>query len=132
MTFRQESRVGPKGTGPKGTKARVDPKGKAPPKRPPWFFWGAPVLIGTFAWIYFDVGLIESSTQCHVQVSVVDAIYFSVVTWTTLGYGEVLPTSSIRSFAAAEAFLGYIYMAVAIGLTVSLLDKRMKSGPPNN
>jgi hypothetical protein len=38
--------------------------------------------------------------------------YFSVVTWTTLGYGDVIPVESSRLCAAAEAINGYIVFSV--------------------
>lgn len=33
-------------------------------------------------------------------------LYFSVVTWTTLGYGDVVPTPALRPIAALEAMVG--------------------------
>lgn len=84
-----------------------------------WFLAGATVLIINFAELYHDTGLVEHSTQR--EVSLVEAIYFSIVTWTTLGYGDLSPPPSIRLYAACEALLGYMYMAVAVGITVNLL-----------
>ncbi len=84
-----------------------------------WFLAGAAVLILNFAKLYHDTGLVESCNQR--EVSFVEATYFSIVTWTTLGYGDLSPPPSIRLYAAFEALLGYIYMAVAIGVTVNLL-----------
>ena len=45
-----------------------------------------------------------------------DAVYFSVVTWTTLGYGDILPRSDFRLFAAIEAIYGYVSLGVLVGL----------------
>ncbi|MBE1284891.1 MAG: hypothetical protein GJ676_16385 [Rhodobacteraceae bacterium] len=43
-------------------------------------------------------------------------VYFSAVTMTTLGYGDVLPVSSIaRVMAAFEAIVGVLYIAVMVG-----------------
>ena len=55
------------------------------------------------------------------------AIYFSVVTFTTLGYGDFLPTPETRIVALTEAFLGYAMIAYAIGFTIAFMfrDKRL-------
>ncbi|MEO1530437.1 MAG: potassium channel family protein [Planctomycetota bacterium] len=46
-------------------------------------------------------------------------IYFSFVTLTTVGYGDVLPASNAaRMLAAYEAVIGQSYVAVVVGLLV--------------
>jgi hypothetical protein len=48
-------------------------------------------------------------------------LYFSFVTMTTLGYGDIIPNSpSARMFAAIEAILGQIYIAVLVARLVGL------------
>ena len=48
-------------------------------------------------------------------------IYFSFVTLTTLGYGDINPISSpARFFSILEALTGQLYIATAITRTVSL------------
>jgi len=43
------------------------------------------------------------------------ALYFSVITFTTLGYGDIRPTAGLPSgLAAAEAVLGGIMMALTV------------------
>jgi hypothetical protein len=55
------------------------------------------------------------------------ALYFSIVTWTTLGYGDLLPATDIRLVAALEALMGYAFFGLAVGLGTHLLsrDKRL-------
>jgi len=49
-----------------------------------------------------------------------DWVYFSFVTITTLGYGDVLPVSTTaRSMALAEAVVGQFYIAVLVAGLVS-------------
>ena len=44
-----------------------------------------------------------------------DWVYFSFVTLTTLGYGDILPvTSSARAMAYFEAIVGQFYLAVLV------------------
>lgn len=47
-------------------------------------------------------------------------VYYSFVTLTTLGYGDVLPTSiSAKVLAFSEAILGVFYMATLVAMLVS-------------
>ena len=55
--------------------------------------------------------------------SFVSALYFSSVTWTTLGYGDITPSPDFLLVAASEALLGYITMSLLIG-SVFLMDRR--------
>ena len=53
--------------------------------------------------------------------SLVTAIYYSFVTLTTLGYGDIVPRSEVaRGLAIMEAVTGQLYLAVMIARLVSL------------
>jgi hypothetical protein len=45
-----------------------------------------------------------------------DAVYYSMVTFTTLGYGDMSPSQDLRLIAASEAVLGYLYLGLLIGM----------------
>ena len=48
-------------------------------------------------------------------------MYFSLVTITTLGYGDITPVSAVaRSLSALEAFVGPFYLAVIVARLVAL------------
>lgn len=50
-----------------------------------------------------------------------DLIYFSFTTLSTLGYGDIVPTShATRSLAALEAILGQLYLTVLVARLVGL------------
>jgi len=56
---------------------------------------------------------------------VVDLIYYSFVTLTTLGYGDMAPISSpARSLAMLEATAGALYLAILIARLVSLYSSK--------
>lgn len=52
-------------------------------------------------------------------------LYYSFVTLTTLGYGDILPvTSTARALAYTEAVLGQFYIAVLVAGLVSILASK--------
>jgi voltage-gated potassium channel Kch len=58
--------------------------------------------------------------------------YFSFVTLTTLGYGDMLPVSPIaRSLATSEALFGQLYPAVMIArlISIEILNRRRRDSP---
>lgn len=73
-------------------------------------------FIVTFAMTYLGYGLQESCAAdiCE-AASFWDAIYFSIVTATTLGYGDFAPPENIRLIAAFQAIVGYAYLALYVG-----------------
>ena len=49
-------------------------------------------------------------------------LYFSVITWTTLGYADFIPTPELRVFAATEAIVGYISMSILVAGLVTVFS----------
>ncbi len=74
-------------------------------------------LVSYFALAHKFAGL----TNAGSQTSFADAFYFSIVTWTTLGYGDLLPIAEMRLLAAAEAVLGYVYFGIFVALACKAL-----------
>ncbi|WP_219079322.1 potassium channel family protein [Vibrio parahaemolyticus] len=49
-----------------------------------------------------------------------DSIYFSIVTITTLGYGDILPVHWLsKILVIVEVLMGVMFLAVMIGLIIS-------------
>ncbi|WP_170576350.1 potassium channel family protein [Ruegeria atlantica] len=46
------------------------------------------------------------------------SLYFSIVTFTTLGYGDMQPIPGMRIIAALEAVLGYLFLGLAVGVFI--------------
>ncbi len=49
-----------------------------------------------------------------------DILYFSYVTFTTVGYGDMSPTGFCRGLAVAEAVTGYILLGMFVAAAVAL------------
>lgn len=93
-----------------------------------WVLWGygeKPIriifvaLFGVFSYsiIYFFYGPQETLG------SLTNSIYFSVVTFTTLGYGDILPTYPLqKALCCSEAFLG----ALLLGLIIAGYSNRSR------
>ena len=80
----------------------------------------------------FDLGRpIEATDEfAEIQTTVASRmIYFSFVTITTLGYGDVKPQSeAAETLAILEALTGQVYLVVILARMVSLLVGRRDSG----
>lgn len=52
-------------------------------------------------------------------------LYYSAITYTTVGYGDVTPVGDIRIFAAVEALVGMVLVAwtASVIFTVMMRDK---------
>jgi voltage-gated potassium channel len=61
-----------------------------------------------------------------------DAYYFSYITLSTVGYGDITPlTNGARTLAMTEAMTGTIYMAVLISRLVSLYSSEKQNAGAN-
>lgn len=58
-------------------------------------------------------------------LSVDNLVYYSYVTLTTLGYGDILPvTPTARIFSALEAVFGVLYLSIWMALLVSIYSSK--------
>lgn len=69
---------------------------------------------------YLEPGCIESSGQ--------QGLYFSIVTWTTLGYGDYQPKPELRLVAASQAVFGYLFLGLIVGSVSNLLGRSHRGG----
>ncbi len=74
---------------------------------------------GSFAFSFAEPG--QNSLMRLGDEKSVYPLYFSVVTMTTLGYGDIVPTSpAAQMLAAVEALTGQLYLAVLVARLVGL------------
>ena len=67
----------------------------------------------TFAAWYVTAGTLVACVDG--AAGPLDTLYFSYVTFTTLGYGEIVPLGPCRWIAALEAISGYVLLGLLIG-----------------
>lgn len=87
-------------------------------------------LIITFSVINLSINTLHSSLQDGQAFnfgqgvrSILDAVYFSVVTMTTVGYGEIVPNSpAARIVVAFECLTSYTLLGIMIGIVNRGID----------
>jgi hypothetical protein len=83
------------------------------------------LVANTVSNAFFFDGHIESAIDMTGFISV----YFSFVTLTTVGYGDIVPNCGIaRMLAATEAMTGTLFVAILISRLVSLYSTQPPSG----
>lgn len=89
-------------------------------------------IIVVFATLYFFSGLSFSGESLAYAPNTgvinnikiyLSALYFSVVTFTTLGYGDLAPVGVARALAAFEAFIGSFTLALFVVVFVKKMTR---------
>ncbi|MCW8930301.1 MAG: ion channel [Gammaproteobacteria bacterium] len=90
------------------------------------------LLIGFSAILYFFLGIEAHGKLIHLNfsaslytnsISFLECLYFSVVTFTTLGYGDLVPIGAARPIAAFEAFTGNFTIALFVVVFVKKMTR---------
>lgn len=74
-------------------------------------FYAASTIL-TYAGYFYHSGLLHNGMS--VPVDFADAVYFSVTTWTTLGYGDFAPLEEMRLLTSAESLTGVLTAALTV------------------
>lgn len=88
------------------------------------------ILIGlTWAHCYALVGIYDPESIQGISASIndneSDYIYFSFITLTTLGYGDMLPTSSVtKSLVIVEAITGVMFVTILVSTLVGRVNMK--------
>jgi Ion channel len=77
-------------------------------------------VIACFGMIYVDLGIMTADHKpVHDPAS---CLYFSAVAFTTLGYGDLIPSEATRFVAALEALWGYFTLGIVVAVGANLLS----------
>jgi voltage-gated potassium channel Kch len=76
-----------------------------------------------FAVLYAELGVGQAGGGA-VTHDLMIGLYFSVSTFTTLGYGDFVPTPEARVVASVEALTGYVLLGLIIASAFALLSHR--------
>lgn len=77
------------------------------------------IFANVFTFVLF-VDPISLSSPTITSLSHGDTLFFSFVTLTTLGYGDIFPASSLaQSLSVFEAVFGQLYLAILVALLIS-------------
>ena len=73
------------------------------------------IIILIFTFLFMSSGISDTSMGGFTSKNFLDCVYFSVITFTTLGYGDFRPLEGrCRIFAGTEAFIGALMMALFV------------------
>jgi hypothetical protein len=108
------------------------------------------LIMSLFAYSYAVIGEVGSGpffNQGEQWNQIGDYIYYSLITITTVGMGDLTPATQLgRSLTAAEALIGQIYMVTVVAVIVTNLgrprpprkaegglkgDRETRDGPPD-
>jgi len=81
-----------------------------------------------FAYIYVFFHFLDPNTGCLSSLdTLLDAYYFSVVTYTTLGYGDIHPQAICKFISSVEALLGLCTIGAVPGVLIAAYLRREAS-----
>jgi len=88
-------------------------------------------IIIAFASIYTVTGL--QYTENQVEVSFADAVYFSSITLTNLGYGDIVPESTSSKYTVIlETIVGYFLLGLYLGYIQRIVTLRFRENETSN
>lgn len=79
-------------------------------------------IFGIIYWLlqlWPELGHVAGETASHIF----DSVYFSAITFTTVGYGDVAPVGSLRFLAGTEALTGFVLIAWSASFTYLEMEK---------
>ncbi|BBI67411.1 hypothetical protein PKHYL_16020 [Psychrobacter sp. KH172YL61] len=84
------------------------------------------LLYATGFWVAvhnFQVGdLVSSSSNGSASLTFMDYFYFSLVNYTTLGRGDLMPNGHLRFMTAMEAFHGFLLITMSGTFVLQIMN----------
>jgi uncharacterized protein YjbI with pentapeptide repeats len=89
-----------------------------------WALWSILFAV-LFASVFFSMGPDAFSINSKLPYSGITMLYYSVITFTTLGFGDVIPNTIVASIVVMlEVILGYIMLGGLISILANKLARR--------
>jgi hypothetical protein len=86
------------------------------------------VIIFVFGYAYYEtrsIGFFRQTTKTMEEITFMKALYFSVVSFHTIGYGDIYPVSQQgRLILMTQSFTSLFYTSIFAGLLVYFIIKR--------
>jgi hypothetical protein len=90
--------------------------------------WGFAYML--VAWLVPGAFFFDGRIEGAKEMTSFTSVYFSFITLSTVGYGDITPVASVaRMLAAAEAMTGTLFVAILISRLVSLYSKHPPAPP---
>ncbi len=88
-----------------------------------WLFAGGYMILVNG----FEIGHFVTESGDMYHAGFVDALYYSIVTYTSLGFGDIIPTHAVRLLTGIEALLGLLMIAWSASFTYISMEKRWRN-----
>ena len=80
-----------------------------------------------YAWVYSSLGIVDDTgSSPGVTYDFRTCVYYSIVTISTVGYGDFFPTPAVRFVAAIQGTTGYVMLAILASTGLSALSRRVE------
>lgn len=83
-------------------------------------------LFATIYWFALDHHALGSIVGI-IAMDWFDCVYFSASTYTTVGYGDLVLTGSIRLLAGTEALVGFVMLTWSASFTITQMHREWES-----
>lgn len=86
--------------------------------------------IVSFSYVYRSYRILDPQISLVQTINFSDHLYFSAVTFSTLGYGDFRPSGDSRLLAAYEALIGNMHLGFLVGAAfLAASNRRSKRSP---
>lgn len=94
-------------------------------ERPPRALFISILFIFIYSWIYSYFNLIHyASPSMEKSIGWLQSFYFSVVTFTTLGFGDIVPKHGIgQALVAIEVMMGYLLLGTLVAILIRKITR---------
>lgn len=75
---------------------------------------------------FFDNTVLSVTSNPKAKVGLLQFIYYSCTTFTSVGYGDIVPHKYVQIIACVEMLCGYFFGAIFVALAVSKISEMLK------